>query len=296
MQRHDRPIRRRAFLGPLAGLALLSVAPGAIAVEKLKVGDTIVSYWPSDQAPGLVEYQMDQKGYKNTYTLDCQKGQFRWTSNVSLSTGQETGNNNGADWKPIGPKSLASKAVYEAACRNANAQADKPQSPAHDDQSPTGPAPKPETVPVAQPGPAGAPTSPGHPSNKVILKGPNGEPIPDDVREAFEFLERAFTDKKGSKYLSVLDDTVCHLRCSDSNIPGYSIDFVLSDVALDSIELNETYGIRYIQFETKDAKPRFRYHYSDQSDLGASAACFPSDVPKGAVKNFYSLAEFCGAK
>ncbi len=103
-------------LGFLMGLVLATVSVGAFAVGTLKVEDKIVSYWPSTQAATMVEFQFDIKGYRNTYSLDCEQSQFRWTSNVLLSTGQETSNASGAEWKPLNPNTATSNAVYQAIC------------------------------------------------------------------------------------------------------------------------------------------------------------------------------------
>jgi uncharacterized protein len=96
------------------GGAAASSARGAGTVTTAD-GKT-VSYGPSAKVAAFVEFQADTKGYRNTYTLDCENKRFLWTKNVLLATGQDTRNNAGAEWKRLTPESTLSNAVYEAAC------------------------------------------------------------------------------------------------------------------------------------------------------------------------------------
>lgn len=83
-----------------------------LAVEAKRVSFSL-------DAPALVRFSFDSKGYRNTYLLDCENRQFRWIQNVRLSTGAVTGNSTGADWKPLNPRSTISNAVFNAACPQA---------------------------------------------------------------------------------------------------------------------------------------------------------------------------------
>ena len=96
---------------------LLGVAcVGASATETLTLDGKSVSYWPAAQGSTLAGFEFDMKGYRNTYTLDCEKRLFLWTNNVLISTGQATGNSAGAEWKPLNPDSRIANAVYEKMC------------------------------------------------------------------------------------------------------------------------------------------------------------------------------------
>ena len=86
----------------------------------VSAGDTLmvegkrVTYYPSQ--PGIAEFYVDSKGYRNVYLLRCADRQFRWERNILLSTGRETGNNAGAEWKPMNSRSTITNAVYQAIC------------------------------------------------------------------------------------------------------------------------------------------------------------------------------------
>ena len=75
--------------GACASLACVGV-PNAAAGDTVTVNGDSVSYWPSAQGAPFVEFEVDTKGYRNTYTLNCASRQFLWTKNVKLSTGQES--------------------------------------------------------------------------------------------------------------------------------------------------------------------------------------------------------------
>ena len=115
-ERRFRLACRPWLLDFLSVLVLMAAGTGALAAETLRVGDKVVSYRPSAHGATQAGFQFDLKGYRNTYTLDCANRRFLWTSNVLLSTAQETGNSAGADWKPLNPDSTISNAVYTAIC------------------------------------------------------------------------------------------------------------------------------------------------------------------------------------
>jgi len=95
-----------------------------------------VNYWPaSSESKNEAYFQIESKGYRNTYKLDCAGRRFLWTENVDLSTGSPTDNALGAEWKPLSPSSTVSNAVYDAICRELLNAADQPEA------STTGPSP-----------------------------------------------------------------------------------------------------------------------------------------------------------
>lgn len=63
-----------------------------------------------------VSFQMESKGYRNIYRLDCQGKKYLWTNNIELRTNQETSNTTGAEWKMMSDTSTITNAVYEAIC------------------------------------------------------------------------------------------------------------------------------------------------------------------------------------
>ena len=83
----------------------------------LSVDGKTVSYWPSSSGSKKEAYfQVEGKGYRNTYKLDCAGRRFLWTENLDLATGAPTDNAVGAEWKPLSPKSTTANAVYDAIC------------------------------------------------------------------------------------------------------------------------------------------------------------------------------------
>ena len=101
---------------PTAAQPAHAGAEQAIAAAVITVGEKTVSYWPSVQDSGVIEFQADMKGYRNTYALDCARSQFRWIRNVKLETGAITEHANGAQWRPLSASSTLASAVYQAAC------------------------------------------------------------------------------------------------------------------------------------------------------------------------------------
>ena len=85
--------------------------------KTLSVDGKTVSFWPSSSGSKKEAYfQMESKGYRNTYKLDCAGRRFLWTENVDLATGAPTDSALGAEWKPLNPKSTTANAVYDAIC------------------------------------------------------------------------------------------------------------------------------------------------------------------------------------
>ena len=79
--------------------------------------DKTVSYWPASSGSKKDAYfQMENKGYRNTYKLDCAGRSFLWTENVDLAAGAPTDSAVGAEWKPLNPKSTTANEVYDAIC------------------------------------------------------------------------------------------------------------------------------------------------------------------------------------
>ncbi len=66
--------------------------------------------------PYAVTFQMESKGYRNIYRLDCQGIKYLWTDNIELRTNQETTNTAGAEWREMSDKSTITNAVYAAIC------------------------------------------------------------------------------------------------------------------------------------------------------------------------------------
>jgi len=85
-------------------------------VGSLSVDGKTVSYWPSPSDAKQAQFRFETKGYRNTYRLDCAGARFRWTENYDLATGQATANTDGAEWKPLNPKSAIANAVSDAIC------------------------------------------------------------------------------------------------------------------------------------------------------------------------------------
>lgn len=87
------------------------------AAKTLLVDGKTVRYWPGSSGSNKEAYfQMENKGYRNTYKLDCAGRRFRWTENMDLATGIPTDNALGAEWKPLNPNSTTANAVYDAIC------------------------------------------------------------------------------------------------------------------------------------------------------------------------------------
>ncbi len=83
----------------------------------LMVEGTPVSYQPQPEvSPHAVAFEMESKGYRNGYLLDCLERKYLWVKNVDLRTHQETGNHTGAEWKLMSEKSTITNAVYDAVC------------------------------------------------------------------------------------------------------------------------------------------------------------------------------------
>ena len=83
----------------------------------LMVEGTPVSYQPQPEvSPHTVAFEMDSKGYRNGYLLDCLERKYLWVKNIDLRTHQETGNHTGAEWKLMSDKSIITNAVYDAVC------------------------------------------------------------------------------------------------------------------------------------------------------------------------------------
>ncbi len=83
----------------------------------LVVDGTTITYKPVPEIQQYgVTFQMDSKGYRNIYRLDCQGRKYLWTNNIELRTNQETTNTAGAEWKMMSEKSTITNAVYEAIC------------------------------------------------------------------------------------------------------------------------------------------------------------------------------------
>ncbi len=85
--------------------------------KSLSVDGKSISFWSSSDAKQAAFFQMESKGYRNTYKIDCAGKRFLWTENVRLSTGEVTGNSAGAEWKPLNPNSTIANAVFDATCR-----------------------------------------------------------------------------------------------------------------------------------------------------------------------------------
>ncbi len=92
---------------------------GSIVVDELTVT------YRQTSTPGQVEFSCTEKGYRNTYLLDCAGRRFLWSSNVLLATGQRTDNTAGAEWRAMGSGSHKANAVHAQAC--AAPPVEKPQ-------------------------------------------------------------------------------------------------------------------------------------------------------------------------
>jgi hypothetical protein len=88
----------------------------ALAAESITVDGKAVAYGPSAKGAPYAEYGFDIKGFRNTYTLNCEKRQFLWTSNIRIANGETTHNSDGAEWKPLNADSAVSNAVFAAIC------------------------------------------------------------------------------------------------------------------------------------------------------------------------------------
>ena len=116
---------------------------GALTGATLSVDGKSIIYRAAPQGAPLAEFQFETKGYRNTYSLDCSRRQFLWTSNVELATGQSTSNTAGAQWRPITGDSKIAGAVFQAVC-NEVAAADSAYGAATRSMTPpvaSGPAP-----------------------------------------------------------------------------------------------------------------------------------------------------------
>lgn len=83
----------------------------------LVVDGTPIIYTPVPEVqPYAVTFQMESKGYRNIYRLDCQSRKYLWTNNIELRTQQETTNTAGAEWKLMSDTSTITNAVYQASC------------------------------------------------------------------------------------------------------------------------------------------------------------------------------------
>jgi hypothetical protein len=108
-----------AALLSLGFLPLYSVAGAVIA------DGTRVSYWSGDQ-PNIVFFQFSAQGHTNTYRLDCSSRRFLWVKNVTNSTGLQTNNNAGAEWRDLHSGSNKANAVFSEACDSGSAMASRP--------------------------------------------------------------------------------------------------------------------------------------------------------------------------
>jgi hypothetical protein len=100
--------------------ALLFLSTPAFPAETLVADGKVVTYerLPDTDTPA-VGFQMDSKGYRNIYLLDCQNRRFLWVKNINLSTGRETNRAANAEWKPMNARSTVTNAVYQASCPGA---------------------------------------------------------------------------------------------------------------------------------------------------------------------------------
>lgn len=103
------------FIG--ATLTTCSLSFSIAAAQDIVVDGRLVRYESIQSgSTEAVAFQMESKGYQNTYVLDCANRHFRWAKNVDLRTGEETGNNAQAEWKALNPGSTVANAVYQKAC------------------------------------------------------------------------------------------------------------------------------------------------------------------------------------
>ncbi len=91
--------------------------PAPATVGSITVDGTVVAYQPVPEVKaGTVAFQMESKGYRNIYLLDCLERKYIWAKNIDLRTNQATDNNAGAEWKMMSEKSTVTNAVYDAIC------------------------------------------------------------------------------------------------------------------------------------------------------------------------------------
>lgn len=105
----------RSFL-TVTGLGAFFVGAGLATAGELVVDGRLIRYEPFQGKNQAVSFQMESKGYQNTYLLDCPNQRFLWLENVDLRTGEATENNADADWKALNPRSTVANAVHREAC------------------------------------------------------------------------------------------------------------------------------------------------------------------------------------
>jgi hypothetical protein len=91
--------------------APLQITSGVMTVEGTPVN------WSAPQAgSSIARFTIPNKGYENTYQLDCNNRQFLWTENRDARTRQLTNNTEGSTWRPLNPGSTKANAVFAVAC------------------------------------------------------------------------------------------------------------------------------------------------------------------------------------
>jgi len=103
---------------PMVASVLSLVAVHAVADGRLTLDGKTVMYGPSARGDQFVDFEVtvDTHDYGNVYVLDCENKRFLWTKNFLRSTGEDTGNSAGAEWKPMNPGSTITNAVYQEIC------------------------------------------------------------------------------------------------------------------------------------------------------------------------------------
>ena len=133
----------------MTGLALLSTISAPASADTLTADGKRIKYGAAS-VPGHALFRFDDKGFRNTYQLDCANRRFLWVENRRLATNAVAGNNAQADWHAMSATSLKASAVYQAICPQlhagaGSAPAASPPTPA----APSASAPDRPQVPVA---------------------------------------------------------------------------------------------------------------------------------------------------
>ncbi len=100
-------------------------APQGLRAESISVEGITVPYKFVGSASDI-EFQVPSNGYRNTYYLNCDDQRFLWLRNEELSTGKDTGNAYGAEWRKLNPQSTIANAIFSAACPPVKATAPAP--------------------------------------------------------------------------------------------------------------------------------------------------------------------------